>query len=517
MKKLCFIFLCLAFLTITAQAREITLTTVVPAPGGNFSYSRYVPTATTPSCPGDGTANGTLYYSSTNSCLEICVNGTYFPVNIMWKKTANNVYLNDINDLVGIGTLSPSFRLTIDNDGGILAKGTYGSGVTAPAGAGTRFMWYPRKAALRAGNVAGAQWDNANIGEYTVAFGQNNTASGSYSTVAGGLNNTAGFPAGWPALGHTTVSGGSTNQALGQYDTVGGGLNNVANSGLLGGATVTGGVNNQATFRGAFVGSGYQNTASGLHSNVVSGADNQATMDYASIGGGNQIVASGYASTVSGGQFNQAQNGAATVGGGERNIASGEHSTVAGGGGGIAGDGNTASAAASTIAGGRSNTASGQFSFVGGGQSNTASNNVSSVLGGYNNTASGQYSTVSGGAFNTALGANSWAGGKYMKASGDNSFVWGIANSEQNVAQANVFIIDPNNGGINVGIGTPTPTQRLHVNGTAKLEPYPMGGLPACDEEGILAAHSDGSMSSLCFCDGSGAWQQISPGGPGCF
>ena len=38
-------------------------------------------------------------------------------------------------------------------------------------------MWHPRKAAFRVGNVAGALWDDANIGTESVAFNKNTTAS----------------------------------------------------------------------------------------------------------------------------------------------------------------------------------------------------------------------------------------------------------------------------------------------------------------------------------------------------
>src|SRR5688500_18037770 len=55
-----------------------------------------------------------------------------------------------------------------------------GSGtVCIPAeGAGTRMMWYPEKAAFRAGYINGTQWDDANIGLYSVAMGQSVRASG---------------------------------------------------------------------------------------------------------------------------------------------------------------------------------------------------------------------------------------------------------------------------------------------------------------------------------------------------
>ncbi|RLC33444.1 MAG: hypothetical protein DRZ76_04345, partial [Candidatus Nealsonbacteria bacterium] len=78
---------------------------------------------------------------------------------------------------IGIGTTSPLTKLHLDNDGAILAQGTYNSGWAEPnLGAGTRMLWYPRKAAFRVGYVDGTQWDDANIGSYSTAMGAQTTA-----------------------------------------------------------------------------------------------------------------------------------------------------------------------------------------------------------------------------------------------------------------------------------------------------------------------------------------------------
>ena len=77
-----------------------------------------------------------------------------------------------VDGTIGISTTTvPEFKLSLDSDGGILAKGSYGSGATlSTAGAGTRLIWYPRKAAFRAGKVSGNVWDDANVGAYSAAF-----------------------------------------------------------------------------------------------------------------------------------------------------------------------------------------------------------------------------------------------------------------------------------------------------------------------------------------------------------
>nr|NQU92447.1 hypothetical protein [Bacteroidota bacterium] len=83
---------------------------------------------------------------------------------------------------MGIRTSTPEFKLTLDNDGGILAKGTYGSGATLTStGMGSKMIWYPRKAAFRAGWQLGSEWNDAMIGNYSIALGATTEASGDYS------------------------------------------------------------------------------------------------------------------------------------------------------------------------------------------------------------------------------------------------------------------------------------------------------------------------------------------------
>lgn len=77
-------------------------------------------------------------------------------------------------------TAAPGIRVT--GDGGVVFDGTLGVGQIPALGSGVaRFMWYPKKAALRAGR-SGANWDDAKIGVDSVAFG-NSIASG-YTSFA---------------------------------------------------------------------------------------------------------------------------------------------------------------------------------------------------------------------------------------------------------------------------------------------------------------------------------------------
>ena len=97
------------------------------------------------------------------------------------------------------GTSPVTFQM--DSYGNLSSLGTYGTGTLSLTGAGTRMVWYPGKAAFRAGQVTGTAWDNTNIGTYSVALGQDTKASGSGST----------------AMGQSTVASGLDSVALGGY------------------------------------------------------------------------------------------------------------------------------------------------------------------------------------------------------------------------------------------------------------------------------------------------------------
>lgn len=109
------------------------------------------------------------------------------------------------------------FRVNVD--AGALFGGVYdgdGSGTGIPAeGSGTRMMWYPRKGAFRAGGIAGTQWDAANIGDYSVAIGQDVRASAS-NAVAFGLRSTAAQQSSF-AAGEDNTASGAASVALGYH------------------------------------------------------------------------------------------------------------------------------------------------------------------------------------------------------------------------------------------------------------------------------------------------------------
>jgi hypothetical protein len=159
------------------------------------------------------------------------------------------------------------------NANGFVAPGTFGSGALGATGSGTRLLWYPRKAAFRAGGVL-AQWDDANIGNYSIATGfgttasaQSSTALGSstiasapFSTAMGGGTVAAGFFS--TAMGQSTQATGEHSTAMGKFSLASGqysiaaGLSNTAS----GGASVALGVGVTA--------SGDNTTAMGVHAST---------------------------------------------------------------------------------------------------------------------------------------------------------------------------------------------------------------------------------------------------------
>jgi hypothetical protein len=110
-------------------------------------------------------------------------------------------------------------RLTLFKTGGLLLSGTVtgiGGQSTVPAeGSGTRLMWYPEQAAFRAGHVNGTQWDDANIGSYSVAMGYNARASGNYGTAMG--KDVVAAQVYSTAFGEFSTASGATSVALGNY------------------------------------------------------------------------------------------------------------------------------------------------------------------------------------------------------------------------------------------------------------------------------------------------------------
>ena len=198
----------------------------------------------------------------------------------------------------------------VDASGVFLDTGSFGTGLFSLTGAGTRMFWYPGKAAFRAGKVTSSQWDDSNIGNYSVALGLNSTASAE-GTIALGEDATASG-SGAVAFG-SGFSSGSFSTAFGASVALG------ALSTSFGGSTTAARGDYSLAYGEGTTASGDHSTASGFYT-TASGSLSTASGSY--------TVASGDLSTVFGVQSSAL--GTLSFAVGETNVASGFCSTAIG-------------------------------------------------------------------------------------------------------------------------------------------------------------------------------------------
>lgn len=133
------------------------------------------------------------------------------------------VVLKNGNTGIGVDAPATGIQLEVGDDysgGNIVFNGGAGSPAMAPTGDGTRCMWIPAMAAFRAGYTDGNSWQYSDLGYASVAFGESNDATGTYSaafgtkTYAGGA---ASFSCGnlSYATGENAFAGGYSSSALG--------------------------------------------------------------------------------------------------------------------------------------------------------------------------------------------------------------------------------------------------------------------------------------------------------------
>lgn len=128
------------------------------------------------------------------------------------------VYAQQTDTLVVAHDTVKNARMTLFQTGGFLLSGEFDGDplALAPAvGPGTRFFWYPRKAAFRAGGVTGAQWDGVLVGDYSVAMGYNVRASATGTTAFG--NGTTASQVSSFAVGESNVASGAASVAMGYH------------------------------------------------------------------------------------------------------------------------------------------------------------------------------------------------------------------------------------------------------------------------------------------------------------
>lgn len=544
-------------LPCVAQANKIELSSYLTGPFGVFDRLVIKPQSSlnlTAICNSGSIAvdqpTGIMYFCRDDGTGRTL--GTWQLPSGEWVRSGNDVFLPEAvtnqNLRVGIGTTTPEFRLTLDNDGGMIATGALGTGATIPvfppASNSAVFSWYPRKAALRAVVVNDNSQRDTNIGTYSVAFGANSTASGLTATIGGGSTNTASGQ-------YATILSGSNNIAAGDYSVITNGQNNTANGvdNRISGnrsttsgdhATVAGGDCNAATATGALVAGGQEN-------NVIVGlpgtpdcTPEDVVGEYSVVGGGFGNTARGNLSVIGGGQANTitspsliSNDSDSVIGGGSNHSISGLQSVIMGGtlnqietnistiGGGSSHRIITADAA--TIGGGSSGHIEAAYGTVIGGASGRiyATAQAATSLG--SGEIRGAFSVIAGGVNNDAHGDYSWAGGKQMRihTDGDNVFAWGfnttvlgaLGDPETDLRVPNVFSIgyvyQDNPANIRVGIRDINPAGTLEINrrDAASTEDYFMinshssssGNIFKIDENGNIGIGNSNPQYPLHF------------------
>jgi hypothetical protein len=364
-----------------------------------------------------------------------------------------------------LGTASTTY-VTITGDASYpMVKATGGTNtplVLSPLGTGALQAQVTTSGSTTGGNARGANAVDWQTGRSAAT----QVASGSNSTIGGGLNNTAG-------AGNTVVSGGANNSSAGSNSAICGGNGNiVGTSGFVGGgnsnqagsggspySAVVGGFANTANGYLNFIGGGYTNSGTSVSAVTTQSATMNATTavtlaaSNAAIKVGQYITGTSiaigtYVAAISGTSLtlSQAASGSSTstlsfftphgvVVGGGNNQATGAYSAILGGGdAGTAANRNVASGDWSFVGGGAKNLASGIGAFVGGGgpdgggnfYANTSSGASSAIVGGVANVSSGLVSFVGGGASNSASGSYSTvSGGNSNSANASYTFVSG--------------------------------------------------------------------------------------------
>jgi uncharacterized coiled-coil protein SlyX len=201
----------------------------------------------------------------------------------------------------GVGVLATTFpypsALKINSPNGVVFNQS-ATGVGIPAeGAGVRFMWYPGKAALRAGVVTGAQWNNTNVGSNSMAMGANTTARGGASTAMGDGTTASGGAS--TAMGDGTTASGVASTAMG-YSTEASGDYSTAmgNSTTASGESSTA-MGSQTTASGQFsTATGRTTTASGEFSTAMGWLTTASSDGTTAMG--IDTTASGFRSTAMG-------------------------------------------------------------------------------------------------------------------------------------------------------------------------------------------------------------------------
>jgi len=370
-------------------------------------------------------------------------------------------------------------------------NGALGSGTPLSLGAGTKFLWYPRKASIRAGQISNTEWDDANIGNHSAAFGQNNIASGSHSIAAGDDNRVSG--------NYSSVIG-FENVNEGDYAFVSG-YQNVFSTGTATNGHYTAVFGRGNEYAAYDLIQGFQNTSDNSYV-TINGQLNDVGASFATVFGSSNTIGSQFA--FASGQAHSIQ-GTYSTAFGLTNSLSANH----------------------TFASGQENTLSSVYSFANGSNNNVGGGGYNATFGTANTISgsaaysfvSGALNTVSGtssaalGLFNTVSGTSSFAAGETVNVSAHQSIGLGryitvddlhsvIIGTGTGVASANHLVV--NNGNtFGVGFDHTSPTLEVYcqLSGT-----YGKVGLARTPLTNRLEVNGNASKSS------AGSWLANSDG-----
>ncbi len=169
------------------------------------------------------------------------------------------------------GAFSASSTYKLMADGDLLLSGTYTGTASVPAtGAGTRMFFDTQKAALRAGYIGSTQWDNGNIGDYSVALGYSTTASSSGSVAMGFQTTASGSYS--VAMGANSTASGQSSVAMGSSTASG------LSSFSMGDSTQATGIASTAMGKSVIAGNGTAGSGQGDGSMALGLIDNAVTI-----------------------------------------------------------------------------------------------------------------------------------------------------------------------------------------------------------------------------------------------